>query len=121
MEIKSPFLLFEEAEHFFVFDGGDGTLIELPQLYFDILKYTKLYNLYDEEDMKELIAILERNYEKEKIVQALIDIRKNNQKGFLNKYADIYKLYDKKTNEKQHNKEQKSLVSEWRGSDKDGN
>ena len=103
MEIKSPFLLFEEAEHFFVFDGGDGTLIELPQLYFDILKYTKLYNLYDEEDMKELIAILERNYEKEKIVQALIDIRKNNQKGFLNKYADIYKLYDKKTNEKQHN------------------
>ena len=49
-----------------------------------------MYNLYDEEDMKELIAILERNYEKEKIVQALIDIRKNNQKGFLNKYADIY-------------------------------
>ena len=102
MKIKSPFFLFEESEHFFVFDGGDANLLEIPELYFDCLKYLKLYDLYDDTDRDEVISLLNKKYRKDKIISALDDLKKSHEKGFLTKCGSIYQIYDAKTSENKH-------------------
>ena len=45
MQIANDNLLFKEENHFFVFNGHNGELLDVPQSYYDLIRYLKIFNI----------------------------------------------------------------------------
>lgn len=105
--MNSPFLTFEESGHFFVFDVGNGDLLEVQQIYYDIIRYLNLYNIYEEEDVSALVYLFRNKYPEASVRDTIEDLKKNNKQGFLHKRGLIYSLYEEKI------KKEKKCNSLW--------
>ncbi len=101
-KMNKKFMLFEESDHFFVFDGGNGELFEISHIYYDVIKYMQLFDIKNVKDIGELVTLLGKKYSKEQIEEVISEVNENPQ--FLYDTGHIYELFDKKIKEtKNHN------------------
>ncbi len=94
--IKSPFLHFKVQDKFFVYDGGSATLSEVNKIIYDILTFSRICDLYDDEDCNYIIDMLKQDYAEDKVKEALEAIKDSNEEGFLRNKDRIYDIFDEK-------------------------
>ena len=58
MQIANDNLLFKEENHFFVFNGHNGELLDVPQSYYDLIRYLKIFNINDQNDIQKFQEVV---------------------------------------------------------------
>lgn len=100
MQIANDNLLFKEENHFFVFNGHNGELLDVPQSYYDLIRYLKIFNINDQNDIQKLQSFFSAKYSVEQLEKAVADIR--NYFSSMEKCNEVYKAYDKKIENTNH-------------------
>ncbi len=99
---SNSFLIFEESEHFFVYNGGNGDLIEISEIYYDVLKYSSIYDINNTSDVDDLIFLFQKKYSQNQLKTVIDDLVNNFY--FSSGSKIIYDLYNNKIqNLKSHN------------------
>ena len=74
---SNSFLIFEESEHFFVYNGGNGDLIEISEIYYDVLKYSSIYDINNTSDVDDLIFLFQKKYSQNQLKTVIDDLVNN--------------------------------------------
>ena len=74
MQIANDNLLFKEENHFFVFNGHNGELLDVPQSYYDLIRYLKIFNINDQNDIQKLQSFFSAKYSVEQLEKAVAEI-----------------------------------------------